>query len=48
MRIFCFLGKRGRRELAGIRRYDIIEIVNSFRYFNHIIEHAVETSADVK
>lgn len=48
MRIFCFLGKRGRRGLAGIRRYDIIEIVNRFRYFNHIIEHAVETLADVK
>lgn len=48
MRIFCFLGKRGRRGLAGIRRYDIIEIVNRFRDLDHIIEHAAETSADVK
>lgn len=48
MRIFCFLGKRGRRGLAGIRRNDIVETANRFRYFNHIIEHTVETSADVK
>ena len=32
MRIFCFLGKRGRRGLAVIRRYDIVETANRFRY----------------
>ena len=48
MRIFCFLGKRGQRGLAGIRRYDIVETANRFRDLNHIIEHAVETLADVK